>query len=135
VGFLGEQDFTQTAMPYLKRIFQSFETSVKFFHNDAAGLVCAPYLAQIGVNLFNFSFQHTLTEMKELTDNAVTLLGNIPTRDVLAAGTPEGVKESVRAAMESVRDKSRIILSCGGGMPPGVSTQNIEAFVSAAGQI
>ena len=135
VGFLGERDFTETAMPYLKRIFQSFETSVKFFHNDAAGLVCAPYLAQIGVNLFNFSFQHTLTEMKELTDNAVTLLGNIPTRDVLAAGTPEGVKESVRAAMESVRDKSRIILSCGGGMPPGVSTQNIEAFLPAAGQI
>jgi uroporphyrinogen decarboxylase len=135
VGFLGEQDFTQTALPYLKRIFQSFETSVKFFHNDAAGLVCAPHLAQMGVNLFNFSFQHTLIEMKELTDNAVTLLGNIPTRDVLAAGTPEDVNDSIRTAIESVRDKSRIILSCGGGMPPGVSTQNIEAFLSAAGQI
>jgi uroporphyrinogen decarboxylase len=37
--------------------------------------------------------------------------------------------------MESVGDKSRIVLSCGGGMPPGVSTQNIEAFLSAARQI
>jgi len=94
--------------------------------------VCAPYLPEIGVNLFNFSFLHTLTEMKELTANAVTLLGNIPPRDVLAAGTPEQVRNSVKAALDSVADRSRIILSCGGGMPPGVSTENIEAFLSAA---
>lgn len=135
VGFLGEQDFTETAMPYLKRIFDSFQTSVKFFHNDAPGVVCAPHLARIGVNLFNFSFQHTLAEMKQLTSNAVTLLGNIPTRDVLASGTPQDVQNSVRAAMESVRDRSRIILSCGGGMPPDVPTQNIQAFLAAAGKL
>ena len=132
VGFLGEQDFTETAMPYLKRIFDAFQTSVKFFHNDAAGLVCAPYLARIGVNLFNFSFQHTLAQMKQLTNNAVTLLGNIPARDVLASGSPQDVRNSVTAAMESVRDRSRIILSCGGGMPPDVPTRNIEAFLAAA---
>lgn len=133
VGFLGEQDFTQVALPYLKRIFQSLQTSVKFFHNDATGLVCAPYLNQIGVNLFNFSFQHTLAQMKELTNNTVTLLGDILTRDVLAAGTREDVRNSVNAALNSVEDKSRIILSCGGGMPPDVSTENIEEFLSAAG--
>lgn len=133
VGFLGEQDFKEAALPYLERIFQSLDVTVKFFHNDAAGLICAPYLSQIGVNLFNFSFQHTLDQMKELTNNAVTLLGNIPTVDVLAAGTPADVRNSVKAALESVSDKSRIILSCGGGMPPDVSTQNIEAFLSSAG--
>lgn len=131
VGFLGEDDFNEMAMPYLSRIFQSLDVSVRFFHNDAAGLVCAPYLSQIGVNLFNFSYQHTLTEMKKLTKNTVTLLGNIPTRDVLAAGTPDDVRASVKAALDSVPDKSRIILSCGGGMPPGVPTENIEAFLSA----
>jgi uroporphyrinogen decarboxylase len=132
VGFLGEEDFKESTMPYLKRIFQSLDVSVKFFHNDAAGLVCAPYLPEIGVNLFNFSFQHTLAEMKELTNNTVTLLGNIPTRDVLAAGTPEDVRNSVKDALESVNDKSRIILSCGGGMPPDVPTENIGAFLSAS---
>jgi uroporphyrinogen-III decarboxylase len=135
VGFLGEEDFRQTALPYLKRIFESFEMSVKFFHNDAPGLVCAPFLSEIGVNLFNFSFEHTLSQMKELTNDAVTLLGNIPTRDVLAAGTPDDVRDSVRAALDSVEDKTRIVLSCGGGMPPDVSTENIEAFLSVAGHI
>jgi uroporphyrinogen-III decarboxylase len=133
VGFLGERDFEQTALPYLKRIFKSFDVAVRFFHNDAAGLVCAPYLADMTVNLFNFSFRHTLSGMKELTNNAVTLLGNIPTRDVLAAGSPDDVRKSVKAALDSVEDKSRIVLSCGGGMPPDVPTENIEAFLSAAG--
>jgi len=133
VGFLGEQDFKQMALPCLQRIFKSFDVTVRFFHNDAAGLICAPYLPEMGVNLFNFSFQHTLAEMKELTNNAVTLLGNIPTRDVLAAGSPDDVCNGVKAALDSVEDKSRIILSCGGGMPPDVPTENIEAFLSAAG--
>jgi uroporphyrinogen decarboxylase len=133
VGFLGPEDFKAAALPYLTRIFKSLDVAVRFFHNDAGGIVCAPYLEQMGVNLFNFSYEHKLAEMKELTSNAVTLLGNIPTRDVLAAGTPADVRDSVRAALEGVRDRSRIILSCGGGMPGGVSTENIEALISAAG--
>ncbi|OHB62481.1 MAG: uroporphyrinogen decarboxylase [Planctomycetes bacterium RBG_13_46_10] len=133
VGFLGEDDFKQAALGYLKRIFQSLNVSVRFFHNDAAGLVCAPYLAEIGVNLFNFSHQHSLDEMKNLTKNNVTLLGNIPPRDVLAAGTPQDVIGSVKTTLDEVTDKNRIILSCGGGIPPDVSTENIEAFLSAAG--
>jgi len=132
VGFIGEQDFKESALPYLKRIFQSLDVAVRFFHNDAAGLVCAPYLPQIGVNLFNFSYQHSLAEMKDLTGGAVTLLGNIPTRDVLAAGTPDDVRESVKATLASVQDRRRIVLSCGGGMPPDVPTENIHAFLSAA---
>lgn len=131
VGFMGDEDFRQSALPYLRRIYQSLDVSVKFFHNDAPGLVCAPYLEEIGINLFNFSFEHGLDQMKKLTNNKVTLLGNIPPRDVLGAGTPEDVRNSVKAALDSVEDKSRIIMSCGGGMPQDVSTENIEAFLSA----
>ncbi|MHC4622090.1 MAG: uroporphyrinogen decarboxylase family protein [Planctomycetota bacterium] len=133
VGFLGRDDFEKAALPFLKRIFRSFDVTVKFFHNDAPGLICAPYLPQIGVNLFNFSHEHTLSEMKKLTNNALTLLGNIPPRDVLAAGSPQDVQKSVKAALDSLTDKTRIILSCGGGLPPNVTTENIKAFVATVG--
>jgi uroporphyrinogen decarboxylase len=33
--------------------------------------------------------------------------------------------------MREVTDKSRIIWSCGGGIPQNVSTENIQAFISA----
>ncbi len=131
VGFLGEADFKQAALPYLRRLFGCLDVPVRFFHNDARGLVCAPFLPEIGVNLFNFSFEHSLGEMKQLTNNTVTLLGNIPPRDVLAQGTPEDVANSVRAAIEPLTDRSHIILSCGGGVPSDVSTENIEAFIRA----
>lgn len=132
IGFVGEEDLVGFGVPYLKQVFEAIDAKVRFFHNDAAGLVCAPHLAGIGVNLFNFSFEHSLAEMKRLTGNRVTLLGNIPPRDVLAGGTPDDVRGSVRAALDGVADRTRIILSCGGGMPPGVPTANIEAFIEAA---
>jgi len=128
VGFLGEQDFRDAALPYLKRAFTCLDVPVRFFHNDAQGLVCAGFLNEIGVNLFNFSFEHSLTEIREQTDGNVTLLGNIPPRDVLAQGTAAEVAESVKAILEPLRDTSRLILSCGGGMPPDVPTENIRAF-------
>ena len=133
VGFCGEADFKEFGLPALKKMFSAIDAKVRFFHNDAQGLASAPYLGEIGVNLFNFSYEHPMAKMKERAGKAVTLLGNIPPRDVMSRGTPEDVKKSVRDILESIEDKSRLILSCGGGMPPDVSTENIEAFLEAAG--
>jgi uroporphyrinogen decarboxylase len=131
IGFLGDSDFKNFVLPCMKKIFGSFDVKVKFLHNDASGLVCAPYLNEMGVNLFNYSFNHSIAEMKRLTENKVTLLGNLPPRDVLAEGTEYDVRKGVKKMMDSVKDHSRIIWSCGGGMPPDVSTKNINAFISA----
>lgn len=129
VGFCGQPDFAEFAQPYLKTIFGCLDVSVRFFHNDADGRVCSRHLAQLGVNLFNFSFLHSLEEMKQWTNNQVVLLGNIPPRDVLALGTCRQIAESVQAALSGLTDTSRLILSCGGGMPDGVSTDNLRAFI------
>ena len=134
VGFIGRSDFEVFAFPYLKRIF-SADVTVKFFHNDAPCKACAPYLAEIGINLLNFGIQHTLAEMKQWTGNKVTLMGNIPPRDVLAAGTPDDVVRSVGELLTGIEDRSRLIVSCGGGMPPGAPTENIRALISAVASL
>ncbi|HPO12524.1 MAG TPA: uroporphyrinogen decarboxylase family protein [Candidatus Hydrogenedentes bacterium] len=132
VGFCGKDDFMEFAVPYLKRVFNAIDARVRFFHNDAHGLVCAPFLREMGVNLFNFSYEHSLNEMRALAGNEVTFLGNLPPRDVLAQGTPDDVFAGVRAMLAPLEHTRRLILSCGGGMPPGVATENIEAFIAAA---
>jgi uroporphyrinogen decarboxylase len=129
VGFLGEQDFVRVAKPYLKKIFTCKDVKVRFFHNDAKGLVCAPHLADAGINFFNFSHEHDIAQMKKLVGDKVTLLGNIPPRDVLGAGTPEEVAQSAKNMLSRLEDKSRIVASCGGGIPPNVPTENIRAFI------
>jgi uroporphyrinogen decarboxylase len=35
----------------------------------------------------------------------------------------------VRGLLDSLTDRSRVIFSCGGGMPPQVRTENIRAFI------
>ena len=130
VGFISRRDFEAFGAPYLGRIF-SADVTVKFFHNDAPCKACAPLLPDIGVNLLNFGVQHTLMDMKAWTGNKITLLGNIPPRDVLAAGTPADVARAVKAMLQPLEDRSRLIVSCGGGMPPGVPTENVEALISA----
>lgn len=83
----------------------------------------------MGVNLFNFSYEHSLQEIRDLAGEDITLLGNLPPRDVLAAGTPEQVYEDTKKMYRSIEDKRHILWSVGGGMPPGVSTDNIMAFI------
>ena len=68
--------------------------------------------------------------MKTWTGNKIALLGNIPPRDVLAQGTPDQVRDAVITLLNGLKDRSRLILSCGGGIPPGVQTRNIETFIA-----
>ncbi len=131
VGFIGDAEVQAFAVPYLKEIFAAFPAQVRFFHNDASGLVSTPYLEEIGINLYNFSFEHSINEIRALAGDNIVLLGNLPPRDVLAAGTPQQVAEETRKMVAAVSDKRRIVWSCGGGMPPDVSTENIHAFLDA----
>ena len=73
-----------------------------------------------------------LPEMRRLSGGRLTILGNLPPRDVLAKGSPDDVRAAVKRLLEQTPDRSRLILSCAGGMPPGVSTENIRAFCEAA---
>jgi uroporphyrinogen decarboxylase len=129
VGFVGRRDFETFGLPYLQRAF-SADVTVKFFHNDAPCKASAPLLADAGINLLNFGIQHTLAEMKAWTGNRIALMGNIPPRDVLAEGTPADVARSVTERLSSLDDRSRLIVSCGGGMPPHAPTENIKALIS-----
>jgi len=128
IGFLSEDQFKEFGLPYFKTLFDT-EVSIKFLHNDASCLASAKYLPEMGVNLFNMSFDTDLNWLREVTQNRVAMVGNIPPRDVLASGNPEMVRKTIQALLDSLSDTSRILFSCGGGMPPGVSTENILAFV------
>jgi uroporphyrinogen-III decarboxylase len=130
IGFMGDTEFRTFGLPYFKELFDA-DVSVKFLHNDAPCRVSAPYLTDMGVNLFNMGFDVTLDELQQLTGGTVTLLGNIPPRDVLASAPPDEVGRVTVALLDSLKDRTRVIASCGGGIPPGVTTENLSAFVTA----
>lgn len=131
MGFIGDVEFNEFAIPYFKEIFECTGAKVRFLHNDAEGLITAKNLNEIGVNMFNFSFNHSMGEIRELTGARVVLVGNIPPRDVLAAGTPEQVDAAVKKAFGEINQHNQILWSVGGGMPPDVKNENINAFIKA----
>jgi uroporphyrinogen-III decarboxylase len=128
VGFVSEADYMQFAHPYLKEMFDA-PVSVKLFHNDADCRQSVKHYPDLGINLYNPGVHLSMNDLHKATGNKLTILGNIPPRDVLAAGTPDQVREAVKKMVTETADKSRIVASCAGGMPPGVSTANLRAFI------
>jgi uroporphyrinogen-III decarboxylase len=131
VGFVGEQEFMEFGYPYLKELYD-VKAGVKLFHNDADCTVSVKYYPELGINLFNPGTHMTAKELMEVTENKMTILGNIPPRDVLAAGTTEEIKKAVKELIDSTPNHNRLMLSCGGGMPPAVTSEKIDAFITAA---
>ena len=131
VGFVGEDDFLTFGFPYIREIYDESSSTVRFFHNDADFRVSVKYYPDMGVNLYNPGIQMNINEIKKATGNRLTVLGSIPPRDVLAAGTPDLVKQATSTLLSELNDKSRFILSCAGGMPPGVTTDNLRALLQA----
>lgn len=131
VGFIGEADFKEFAYPYMRELFAA-PVSVKLFHNDAKCAQSVKYYPELGINLYNPGVDMTMNDLHRATDHRLTILGNIPPRDVLASGTPDQVRAAVSRLVAETREPARLLLSCGGGMPPGVSTANLKAFLEAA---
>ncbi|HEC45153.1 MAG TPA: uroporphyrinogen decarboxylase [Bacteroides sp.] len=130
IGFIGEEEFKVFGLPYFKALFDR-DVSVRFLHNDASIKSSISYLPEMGVNLFNMGFDTDLNELKEQTGNQITMMGNIPPRDVLANGTQQDVGTAVKEMINNLKDRNRVLVSCGGGMPPDVSTENINSFTEA----
>jgi len=128
IGFISGEQFAEFGLPYFQELFDR-DLSVKFLHNDAGCMESVQYLPEMGVNLFNMGFDTDLNRLKELTGHRVTMLGNIPPRDVLAGGSSAQVKAAALQLLKSLDDHSRVIFSCGGGMPPGVSSENLAIFI------
>jgi uroporphyrinogen-III decarboxylase len=131
IGFIGDNEFAEFVVPYFKEIFQKVGVKARFLHNDADGIITAQNLKEMDINMFNFSFNHSLGEIRELAGPEVILVGNIPARDTLAAGTPQQVDEAVKKAFSEISNHNRIIWSAGGGMPPDVPDVNIHAFINS----
>ena len=124
---MNRDQFEEFGLPYFKELYNR-PLSVKFLHNDAPCRESAPLLQGMGINLFNMGIDITLNELRGIIGNMITLMGNLPPRDVLAAGTPGQVEGAAKEMISGLYDIRRILPSCGGGMPPNVTSENIRAF-------
>ncbi len=132
-GFFSEEEYLEFAHPRLKRIFDHFSVPVKMFHNDNFGnrYTTFPHIADLGVNLFNFSFQAELGEAAGMLGPKVAILGNLPPLELLTRGSPDEIAEAVNAQLDIRPANCRLMLSAGGGASPGMPKENLRAMLDA----
>ncbi len=132
-GFFSEGEYLEFAHPRLKRIFDHFSVPVKMFHNDNFGnrYTTFPHIADLGVNLFNFSFQAELGEAAGMLGPKVAILGNLPPLELLTRGSPDEIAEAVNAQLDIRPANCRLMLSAGGGASPGMPKENLRAMLDA----
>lgn len=130
-GFLSPEDYQTFAHPYLKEIFAAFPEAVKFYHNDMNNPVSFPYLADLGVQVFNFTHLQPVDKVRALAGETVCLMGNVAPLDILAKGTPQEVLEAAQKCLAADDPQRGLILSIGGGVSPGTPGENIAALVQA----
>ena len=130
VGFIGEYEFMEFAYPYLKELYDTSD-AVKLFHNDADCTQSVKFYPELGINLYNPGIHMSLTQLREATGDRMAILGNIPPRDVLASGTVSEVAVTTKALKYEADGFNKMVYSCAGGMPPKVSTENIQTFIDA----
>jgi len=131
MGFLSREDFAEFALPYYKDIF-SLPAAVKALHNDTDTPVCQEFLADIGVNVFNFTHLQSISDVRRRVGDSVCLMGNVAPRDVLAQGSAEEVDRHARRCIQENAGHPAFLLSAGGGAAPGTPAENVAAMVRAA---
>lgn len=135
-GFLNDEDYLEFAHPYLKDIFSTFGETMHLFHNDTANDICAPYLEDLGVDVFNFTHKKDIAQVKQKVGDKVVLLGNVPPMslvndnpDSVYAQTQDVISKYIQA---NNGDFHGLIVSPGGGMPMGATYENTKALIRAA---
>jgi len=131
VGFFSEEMYLQFAHPYLKEIFSSFDVPVKIFHNDTFNTASYSHIPDLGVNIFNFSHMTPIDEVRTLIGSGVCLMGNVPPLSELVQGTPSTVEAATLECLQRAERKEGLLLSTGGGAPPGMPGENLRAMLRA----
>lgn len=130
VGMLSPIDYEEFAHPYLARVFQAFPSFLHIYHNDTPGIRFFDRFADAGTHVLNYSHLSSTAELDALIGDRVCLMGNIAPMDVLLHGTPDTIRRSAQACIDS--SSRGLLLSAGGGVPPGVQPEQLDILVEVA---
>ncbi len=132
VGMVSKRHYQSHVHPFLRRIFDEFEGLIRVYHNDTPCPHLVESLAEANFDVFNFSHEMEIGEVKAKMGHRVALMGNVPPLDVGVRGTAVEVARWAGECMDSGAPGGGMILSFGGGVSPGTPPENIDALLEAA---
>ena len=131
VGMVSRRTYQELVAPHLQRIFGHFSGMVRIYHNDTPCKHLLEPLAEAGFDVFNFSHQMEISQVKSKLGHRSALLGNVAPLDLGVRGSPDQVYAAAIACLAQAAPGGGMILSFGGGVSPGTPAENIRALIQA----
>jgi uroporphyrinogen decarboxylase len=132
VGMVSPRHYETLIHPHLRRIFDQFEGLIRIYHNDTPCPRLLESLAEANFDVFNFSHEMDIGQVKAVMGHRVAMMGNVPPLDVGVRGTPADVAQWARKCLEKGAPGGGMILSFGGGVSGETPAGNIDALIEAA---
>lgn len=132
VGMVSLKHYQALVAPHLQRIFTEFDGLLKIYHNDTPCEHLYGALAETGFDVFNFSHEVDISNVKAVMGHRVALMGNVAPLDLGVRGTPQEVEQAALECLDKAAPGGGMVLSFGGGVSPGTPAENIDALLRAA---
>jgi uroporphyrinogen-III decarboxylase len=132
VGMVSKQHYETLIHPHLRRIFDEFDGLLRIYHNDTPCPHLLESLAEANFDVFNFSHETDIGQVKAKMGHRVALMGNVPPLAMGVNGTPAEVTQWARDCLAKGAPGGGMILSFGGGVSPETKPENIDALLAAA---
>ncbi|MFQ5855469.1 MAG: uroporphyrinogen decarboxylase family protein [Anaerolineae bacterium] len=132
VGMVSLEHYEEFVAPHLRRIFDEFDGLIRIYHNDTPCPHLHAALAEAGFDVFNFSHEVDIAQVKAEMGHRVALMGNVPPLNVAVREPPEVVDHWARACLDAAAPGGGMILSVGGGVSPGTPPESLDAMLDAA---
>jgi uroporphyrinogen decarboxylase len=132
VGMVSVEHYVEFVEPLLQRIFNEFEGLIRIYHNDTPCRHLFGALTEANFDVFNFTHEVDIAQVKTLMGHRVALMGNVAPLAVGVRGTPDDVLQHAKTCLDKAAPGGGLILSVGGGVSPGMPAENIDALLEAA---
>ena len=136
-GVISPSALAEFSAPYVRRIVESLQTPdfPVFYHNcgNNVGKAAEAIFAQ-GAAGYHFGNAIDMSEMLGKAPSGTLVMGNVDPVSVLAQGTPDGIREAVRALVERCGSHPNFVLSSGCDIPATTPWENVESFCATAAE-
>lgn len=127
-SLISAKTYAAYAVPYQTRLCSSLRQAPSILHICGKTDRHLPHILSTGVTAYSFDENANMAVLQEHLKGKVSLIGYVPTVEVMLQGTPQMVYQSATDCLRSGVD----VLAAGCSMPPHTSSANIAAMVQAA---
>ena len=137
-GLLSPALMEEFSAPYVRRIVEAVQTDdfLVIYHNCGNNvLLLSDLILSAGASAYHFGNAIDLRRMLEKVPSDTVVMGNIDPVGAFRNGTPEQMREAVRALMAACGSYQNFVISSGCDVPPGARWENIDAFTDEVARI